>query len=305
QKGTGFREDALIGETLLKAIETQDLTWVLLLPMTKSVLRAMDTAQEFMKQEFRYEIEKFIIGGASKRGWTTWLVGASNDPRIAALVPIVYNNLNLLKQLEGHIETWGDFSPKIHDYTERGLFKKDEIPSPYKVHLMKIMDPYTYLSRINVPKLLIHGSNDPYWTVDATKYYWNDIQGYKYLLTLPNEEHEVDKGKSLLKLFDSASVFAQHIASAEELPELDWTLTEQDSQYHISIETEIPQTKKTLWIAVSESKNFQNAKWEASPVKDDIITVKKPATGFIAFFVELESVQNGLPFSVTTQVWRF
>ncbi|MDR2438268.1 MAG: PhoPQ-activated pathogenicity-related family protein [Planctomycetaceae bacterium] len=304
-KGTGFREDALIGETLLKALETQDPTWVLLLPMTKSVLRAMDTAQQFIKQEFKYDIEHFIVGGASKRGWTTWLAGASKDPRIAALIPIVYNNLNLLKQLEGHIETWGDFSPKIHDYTDRGLFKKNEIPPPYKIQILNMMDPYTYLSRITVPKLLIHGSNDPYWPVNATKYYWDTIQGYKYLLTLPNEEHEVDKGKSFLKLIDSASVFAQQIASAGELPQLDWTLTEKDSEYRIYIETEIPESKKILWTAVSDSKNFQSAKWESTPVQDEVITIKKPASGHIAFFVELVSKQNGQPFSVTTQVWRF
>jgi PhoPQ-activated pathogenicity-related protein len=124
-------------------------------------------------------------------------------------------------------------------------------------------------------------------------------------LTLPNEGHEVDKGKSFLKLVDSASVFAQHIASAGELPQLDWTLTEKDSQYNIFIETEIPEPKKTLWTAVSDSKNFQSAKWQPSPVQDDVITVKKPASGHIAFFVELESKQNGHPFSVTTQVWRF
>lgn len=305
EKGQGFREDALIGETLLKTLETQDPTWALLLPMTKSVLRAMDTAQQFIKQEFKYNIDRFIIGGASKRGWTAWLAGASKDSRIAALIPIVYNNLNLLKQLEGHIETWGDFSPRIHDYTDRGLFKKDEIPSPYKIQMMNMIDPYTYLSRITVPKLLIFGSNDPYWPVDATKYYWDDIQGYKYLLTLPNEEHEVDKGKSFLKLIDSAAVFAQHIASAGELPQLDWALTEKDSEYQIYIETEIPEPKKILWTAVSESKNFQSSKWESSPVQDEVITVKKPATGHIAFFVELKSEQNGNSFSVTTQVWRF
>ncbi|MDR2345393.1 MAG: PhoPQ-activated pathogenicity-related family protein [Planctomycetaceae bacterium] len=304
-KGTGFREDALIGETLLKTLETKDPTWVLLLPMTKSVIRAMDTAQQFIKQEFKYDIEHFIVGGASKRGWTTWLAGASKDPRISALIPIVYNNLNLLKQFEGHIETWGDFSPQIHDYTDRGLFKKNEIPPPFKMQILNMIDPYTYLSRVTVPKLLIHGSNDPYWPVNATDYYWNDMQGYNYLLTLPNEKHELDKGKSFLKLIDSASVFTQQIASGGDLPKFDWTLTEKDSQYQIDIETEIPEPKKILWTAVSDSKNFQSAKWKDTPVENDIITVKKPATGHIAFFVELVSQQNGNSFSVTTQVWRF
>ncbi|MDR1485884.1 MAG: PhoPQ-activated pathogenicity-related family protein [Planctomycetaceae bacterium] len=305
EKGEEFYEDALIGETLVKAIETGDMSWALLLPMTKSVIKAMDASQEFIKQEYKHEIKKFIVGGASKRGWTTWLAGASKDPRIAGLVPIVYNNLNLLKQLEGHIETWGKFSPRIHDYIDRGLFKINEIPSPQKLELIKLIDPHTYIAQINVPKLLIHGSNDPYWPTDATKYYWNDIRGQKYMLTLPNTEHHVDAGLNVFKLFDTAAAFARQVASGKKLPKFEWNLTEKESKYNVSITTEITNPKLTLWKAVSNSKNFQDSKWEATPLQKNITTIEKPASGHVAFFVELESKSGDLPFSLTTQVWRF
>lgn len=40
--------------------------------MTKAVVRAMDTVQDFAKNNFAVEIKKFMTAGKSKRGWTTW-----------------------------------------------------------------------------------------------------------------------------------------------------------------------------------------------------------------------------------------
>ena len=40
--------------------------------MTKAVVRAMDTVQDFSKNKFNIEIKKFMTAGKSKRGWTTW-----------------------------------------------------------------------------------------------------------------------------------------------------------------------------------------------------------------------------------------
>jgi PhoPQ-activated pathogenicity-related protein len=40
------------------------------------------------------KLESFLIAGASKRGWTTWLTPAV-DERIVAIVPIVMPMLNM------------------------------------------------------------------------------------------------------------------------------------------------------------------------------------------------------------------
>jgi PhoPQ-activated pathogenicity-related protein len=305
KKGHDFYEDALIGETLIKAMATKDTSWALLLPMTKGVIRAMDATQEFIRQEYKIDVKKFIIGGASKRGWTTWLVGAAQDARVAGITPIVYNNLNLMRQLKGQIDAWGNFSPRIHDYIDRGLFKKDEIPSPDKLRLMSVIDPYTYLSRVDVPVLLIHGANDPYWLTDATKYYWNEIKGQKYILTFPNVGHNVDAGAGIFKLVDTAAMFTRHIASGKKLPSCEWKLTEKDNQFKVAIETKINATKMTLWTANSISKNFHNAKWEATPFDNNVTIIKKPSSGHIAFFIEIESKYEELQFSLTTEIWQF
>ncbi|MDR2115218.1 MAG: PhoPQ-activated pathogenicity-related family protein [Planctomycetaceae bacterium] len=302
-----FSEDALVGETLLKTLETQDTTWLLLFPMAKSAIRALDAMQQALKQEQQLNIKGFIVTGASKRGWTTWLAAVSKDQRIIAIAPIVINNLNIRKQMEYQIETWGDFTPSIKDYTERNLIRKDDNDfSEFKQRLWKIIDPHSYLDELTLPKLLVHATNDPYWTVDATKHYWDDIIGVKYLSTLPNAGHGLDH--QLPKAIMTIAVFARYAANGEEWPQMDWELQEQDSQYTVTLKTEIPDYRIKIWSAVSETKDFRQAKWTSKSVSNDLsetIIIAKPAAGHIAFYVEIESKYYGLPFSLTTQVWRF
>lgn len=300
-------EDDLIAESLLKAVETKDPTWAILLPMTKSVIKAMNAVQEFLKKEHSLDVKKFIVGGASKRGWTTWLVGASQDPRVAGLVPIIYNNLNLPAQMAYQIESWNDFSPRIREYTSRQLFRKGEKPSGFQAEIMQIIDPYTYRNRITVPKLLVHGANDPYWTTDATKWYWKDIQEPKFLLTIPNVGHQdIDRPDNLQKVIPTVGFFCQYVAMHGEWPSSDWNVQVKKKEYLISVETEIPGAKRILWTAAAADNHFEQAKWQSKDCGDaEKISVPKPATGRIAFFVELQAEQLGTRFSITTEVWRY
>ena len=86
----GLTEDALVVYTWQKFLETGDESWPLHFPMAKAVLKAMDAVQALAKAENRPSIDKFLITGASKRGWTTWLDGASCDSRIKAHCPDGY-----------------------------------------------------------------------------------------------------------------------------------------------------------------------------------------------------------------------
>ncbi len=79
----GRKEDQIIALTFSKYFETGDVDWPLLLPMVKAAVRAMDATQEFTRQEWQMDIEHFLVTGASKRGWTTWLTAAT-DSRVDA-----------------------------------------------------------------------------------------------------------------------------------------------------------------------------------------------------------------------------
>ena len=300
-------EDSLIGETLLKALETQDSTWPLLFPMTKSAIRGMDTVQALFKQERNREIKNFVVSGASKRGWTTWLTAASQDKRVLAIAPIVINTLNKPKQMEYQLETWGDYSQSIRDYTTRHLVQDygDELPE-YQRRLWAMVDPYSYRSRLTMPKLLIHGTNDPYWTVDATRWYWDDLEGVKYLLNLPNVGH--DLGNERLKGLQTLAAFARFACSGYEWPKMTWKRSDEGDRFTVSVQSDIPAKGAKLWTARSETKDFRQARWTSKPVEGSrgnyTVSISKPESGHIAFYLELETEFDGISCSLTTEPWR-
>ena len=65
-------EDALIAFTWDKYLKTGDERWPARMAMTKSAIAAMDTIQSvILDEDGKKRITKFVVVGASKRGWTT------------------------------------------------------------------------------------------------------------------------------------------------------------------------------------------------------------------------------------------
>lgn len=175
-------EDDLIAHTFEQYLATGDESWPLLMPMVKSAVAAADVLEAVEGRNLRY-----VPFGASKRGWTSWLTAACGDPRVAGVAPMLFNHLRMPEQLAKQLEDWGEYSPRIVDYTSRGL--EDEVVTKRGRRLVEMMDPVSYADSVTVPKLVIHGSNDPYWTVDATNLYWDDLSQPKWALTVPNLAH--------------------------------------------------------------------------------------------------------------------
>ena len=129
----GKKEDALIAETFVKYLETKDASWPLLFPMVKSVVRAMDAVQAFAKEEWKFEVKQFVVTGASKRGWTSWLTAATGDPRVKAIAPLVIDTLNMPAQMKNQIAAFGKPSEQIKDYVERKLVPIPDTPEAQKL----------------------------------------------------------------------------------------------------------------------------------------------------------------------------
>jgi len=299
------QEDDLISETWLHYLATGDANWPLLFPMVKSAVRAMDAVEAIAKQQWNGTSTAFVATGMSKRGWTTWLTAAA-DKRVIAIAPMVIDVLNFRPQMKYQLETWGDFSEMIADYTRKGLIKTGDETSR-ETELRRMMDPYTYLGRLSLPKLLIHGTNDPYWVVDATQFYWDDMVGEKYVLKVANVGHGL--GRSLLSAFHTLSAFFRHAVDGTPLPALQWTRTEHDGELSLRVTSSIAPKAALFWTAHSATADFRNAQWQSDSLagKDGafVAAVRKPEHDHLAFFAELLFEMPGLPYSLTTLVWRY
>ena len=115
--GVPRREDALLAYGWDRFLRSGDATWLPRLPMTKSVVRAMDTVVDFCATPDGggLPIDSFVVAGSSKRGWTTWTT-AVVDPRVVAIVPMVIDVLNVEESLRHHYRAYGFWSPAISEY---------------------------------------------------------------------------------------------------------------------------------------------------------------------------------------------
>ena len=296
-------EDDLITETFLRYLKTKDAKWPLLFPMVKSAVRAMDVITEVSAQKWNGKVHKFVVTGASKRGWTTWLTGAT-DPRVAGIAPIVIDMLNMQPQMKHQIDIWGDYSVQIHDYTSKGLVKvMQEHP---EIPLYRWVDPYTYREKLTMPKLLINGTNDPYWVVDALNIYWDDLKGEKHILYVPNAGHGLQGGVHLA--IETIIAFVGHVAEGKPLPELQWEFDQSGDVVEITITSDVRPVKVNLWTAQSGSNDFRESKWTATDVSGakGIYRTKYqvPADQATVLYAEAVYENNGHQFGLCTQVHR-
>jgi PhoPQ-activated pathogenicity-related protein len=298
-------EDDLITETWLKYLETGDDSWPLLFPMVKSATKAMDALQEIARDRWDREIKGFVITGGSKRGWTSWLTPVV-DKRVLATAPLVIDMLNFPVQTQNQLDTWGTFSEQIYDYTSKGLVKTDGEPlSPREQLLWRMMDPYTYRQTLTLPKLLVSGTNDRYWVVNAMNNYWDDLVGPKYILQVPNAGHGLDGGRDLV--MSTVAVFFRQTALGLTLPEITWSHSNGDGKMQLTMKSSEAPDAARLWTAVSDTNDFRESEWTSQSLMgadgEYVGTLPVPESGQRALFGELQFGNSGLKYSLTTLVY--
>lgn len=255
----GLREDDLIAYTFQKYLETGDESWPLLFPMTKAAIRAMDAIVDYTKNS-ENPITSFVITGASKRGWTTWMTGASDDPRIRAIAPMVYDNLNIPAQMPHQIQQWGAYSEMIEAYTKLGL--QSQLGNEKGRKLAEMVDPYSYRARFHVPILVVKGSNDPYWTADAADYYYNSLRPPHWMFTVPNAGHTLNGG---FLAAQTIGAFARAISGEFPMPKLSPSLkiSPQPAGRLVSYRFRVPSGAylQRVWLATSVNTDFRKSKY--------------------------------------------
>jgi PhoPQ-activated pathogenicity-related protein len=306
------KEDALIAETFVRFLDGKgrDESWPLLFPMVKSVVKAMDALQAFAQEEWKQPVKEFVVTGASKRGWTTWLTAAA-DPRVKAIVPMVIDTLNMREQMVHQRASYGTFSEMIHNYVERDLVPVPNTPEAKRLWTM--IDPYLYRDKFTMPKLIVNGSNDPYWTVDALNLYWDALPGPKWVLIVPNAGHDLrevapDGKKDVLpaRMIDSVAAFARALIFEKPLPKLSWTQDDADGRLRLTVASSPAPKAARLWVADAPTQDFRQSRWAEQPAAVSggrvVGTGAPPASGFRAVYGEIEYDWEGLTLRLSTQV---
>ena len=303
-----LREDDLIAETFVRYLNSGNESWPLLLPMVKSVVKAMDVLQAFGKKEWSSSIDKFIVAGASKRGWTTWLTAAV-DKRIGAIAPVVIDVLNMRAQMSRQLEAFGAYSSRLTPYSSRGLLPIPATPAGQR--LLNMVDPWAYRDQLTLPKLIINGTNDFYWATDALNLYWDGIPSNKWVLYVPNAGHNLRRQdrpqrEQLNDLISSLAAFSRHQISGTPMPKLSWKHESVNGRLRLTIDAAPAPIGARLWIAQSPTPDFRAVQWREQEVSFSdgkiIGEVTPPEKGHLAFFGELDYEIEGLPYHLSTQV---
>ncbi len=302
-----MKEDDLIAHTFEKYLETKDDTWPLLFPMTKSAVRAMDAVQATTKAAAN-PISKFVVTGFSKRGWTTWLVGAAKDKRVIGIAPCVIDNLNVAKQMKHQIDSWGEYSLQIQDYTRRGLQAK--LATADGKVLSQMVDPYSYRANIQAPTLIVNGGNDPYWTVDALSNYVNDLKQPVWSVVVPNVGHSLG---DLRMTVEAIRAFAKSCAGEFKMPKIKLEAVADPKQPGMAFCKATGELGQVLrlrtWVVAADNLDFRPQKWEVQqtvtpnqPSKSSILKVGVPLKKGknYAVMVEARISAGGNEFSLTS-----
>ncbi|MBL8770594.1 MAG: hypothetical protein JNK30_04365 [Phenylobacterium sp.] len=303
-------EDEIIAYLQARYATTKDPGQLLRLPMVKSGTQAMTAIQRFVATDTkdRLKIDGFVVAGASKRGWTTWLVGAV-DKRVVGIVPLVISVLSVEDTAIHHWRAMGYFSPALQDYVDARLIP-DQIGKPGLAGVNLIEDPLNYQDRptMKIPKYVINAVGDEYFPPDNTRYGYSKVAQPRRLRMIPNANHSL----SGTDVMESVTAFHDAVISGRPLPDYSWSVGKGGE---IVVKPKGKPSEVRLWQGTNPKardfrtdtlgfKAFTSTVLTARPDGTYVGAVEKPAAGYTAYFVELTYPSGGrYPLKFTTEVY--
>ncbi len=303
--GKPRKEDDLIAYCWDQFLKTGDETWLPRLPMVKSAVRAMDCIQEVMNSEAggKVKIDKFVVAGGSKRGWTTWLTGAA-DPRVEAIVPIVIDVVNVTPSMRHHGAVYGFWAKAVGDYVNHRIMARSN--EPRLEQLYRAVDPYHHRDRLTMPKYIVNASGDQFFCPDSSQFYFDDLKGEKLLRYVPNADHSL-KGSDAVQ---TIAAFYQMILSGTPRPKVSWTFEKDGS---IRAQADQSPRQVLLWHATNPKardfrmdtigKAYVSEELKREPDGSYVGKINPPKEGWTAYFIEM-TFDSGAkyPLKLTTSV---
>lgn len=318
--GTRFcgSEDAAIGYTFQQFFEqNKSAEHMLLFPMTKAGVKAMDAGEQIFSQVFNHPIKNWVVSGASKRGWTTYLVGAT-DPkryqRIKAIVPVVLDAINFESFLKREYQSYNQaYSWVVRPYRVLAAYVNTSRWSEWAANI----DPYFYRQRLTMPKFIVNAVGDEFQLVDDQRHWVKDMPGETKTLMVFDADHPLFP--NIVTPLEAIRAFAQSVHLNTARPSYDWSIDATTGQ--ITVNTSVPpKDVKVYWATAPPTgrRDFRNTVLSTSPCTIKIIggclrfipwnhtdpvansatsfstNIPAPADGeYVGFFIQLTFQQEG------------
>ncbi len=172
---------------------------------------------------------------------------------------------------------------------------------------MEIVEPYSYLERLTMPKYLVNGAGDQFFLPDSWRFYLDKLEGPTYIRYVPNAGHGLNADA-----VRGITAFYHGIAAGEKLPEYTWTFVDDET---VRVTTPDKPLEVTLWQANNpEARDFRidvlGPKYEPTPLEDlgggvYEAHVDTPEKGWTAYLVELRfagPAEDPYVFSTPTRI---
>ncbi|WP_115555085.1 PhoPQ-activated pathogenicity-related family protein [Xanthomonas arboricola] len=268
----------------------QRKTMPLHVPMAAAIARTMSLAERELAP---LQIHRFILAGASKRGWASWHATIA-DPRVDAVVPFVIDILNMPAVLDHMYWAYGGNWPiAFNAYAKQAITA--QLQTPAFAQLVQLQDPLSYLhtpyrKRLRVPKYIVNASGDDFFLPDNTQFFYDALPGSKALRMVPNSAHNGIR----TSIVDSLVPFIARLQQQRSLPNVSDTLRAGDAP-HIRFRSSERPTQVRLWAATNpQARDFRYAcgiRYHATPIalargNSVSVPVQIPDAGWSAYFVE-------------------
>lgn len=303
---TDRKEDGIIAYGWRKFLEggakDEDAIWLARFPMTKAVKLGMDAVSEVVNKNYKKSLDSFVVGGASKRGWTTWTTAITDD-RVVAIVPVVIDMLNLEKSFEHHWRNYGFWAPAVDNYVDEGVM--DWMGTPEFDRLLEIVDPYSFRAELTLPKLLINAAGDQFFQPDSWEFYWDDLVGEKHIQYVPNFGHDISDSDA----FPNMISFYSSILNQTPRPKYTWKV-EEDKIRLILDPKDQPVSVKAWTIYNPDSRDFRVDEFDPNWKSIDLpinqsgeyeLALDTPEDGYKGYFIEVTFVGKS-PLKITSGV---
>lgn len=299
-------EDEIISYGWRKFLEggakDEDAIWLARFPMTKAAKLAMDAVTEVVQKNYQKPIESYMVGGASKRGWTTWTTAATDD-RVMAIAPVVIDLLNLTPSFQHHWRNYGFWAPAVGDYVREGVM--NWVGTPEFDRMMEITEPYSFRKNYDMPKLLINAAGDEFFQPDSWKFYWDSLPGEKHVMYVPNSGHDVGDSDALPNLI----AFYNSVLKKAQRPTYSWKI--EGDQIKVTFDPANKPAAIKLWSAYNPmARDFRidvfGPNWTAEEIAvpdsgELTVNMTTPESGYRGYFVEL-TYGGENPLKVTTGI---